>query len=160
MKNHFLFTGSVLTQVHILKSDEASSSSPHIVAIKGSTVWLHWSYNYFGDGQHGLAKYKFRKEVIGFSDPSQNTIQVLAKRIGQNGVLMLQSPIPAPFNGRIEVISSNSTLVIHNLQFNDSAYQFSSNVTVDVDVGAGPKSNMFPISPKVVVTVHGMKICP
>ena len=143
----------------ILKSIEASSSPSHVIAIKGSSVWLHWNYTYFGDGKHGTARYKFKEEIIGFTTSSQAMVQVLARRIGQNGILMLQSPIPAPFSGRVEVISSNSTLVIHSLQYNDSTYQFSSKAIVDADMGAGPKSNMFLIAHKVVVTVHGMKIC-
>ena len=107
---------------------------------------------------HGPVSYKFREQVIGFNVPSQRMTQIIARRIGQNGVLKLETLVPALFTGRVEVISSNNTLVIHDLQYNDSTCQFSSIVTVDADVGAGPKPNKFPISHQVKITVHGMKI--
>ena len=50
----------------------------------------------------------------------------LAERIGPFGTLVKQSSISGTFNGRIDVIPENSTLVVHNLQFNDSATNFTS----------------------------------
>ena len=99
----------------------------------------------------------YREQFIGFKNASNSSIQALAKRIGQNGALRLESPVPAPFNGRVEVISSNSTLVIHNLQYNDSTYQFSSYLTMNVDVGVGAMTNKFELMPVVSITVNGMR---
>ena len=83
--------------------------------------------------------------------------KVLAKKIGQNGALTMESPVPAPFTGRIEVISSNSTLVIHDLQYNDSTYSFESSGVVDIDLGGGPEPYIIPMSHRIVVTVIDMK---
>ena len=98
----------------------------------------------------------YREQAILINSTSQSIGHVLAKRIGQSGALTLESPVPSPFNGRVEVISSNSTLVIHGLQYNDSTYQFSSYVNVDLDVGAGPRTNTFNLRPVVSITVNGM----
>ena len=139
---------------------EANSSQGHINVMKGSSVWLHWNYYYIGDGKYtgAVVSTHYKEQVIEFKHTSNSRIQVLAKRIGQNGALTLQSPTPAPFNGRVEVISSNSTLVIHRLQYNDSPYQFISRVIVNVDVGGGPNPNIFDMKPTVSITINGMKI--
>ena len=100
----------------------------------------------------------YNEQAIRFNSPLQSTAQVLAKRIGQNGALTLESPVPAPFNGRAEVISANSTLVIHGLQYNDSAYQFSSNIKVTIHSGGRSSLNTYSLRPIVSVTVHGINI--
>ena len=155
-----IFAGFVVNG-QILTPNEANSSPSQITAMKGSSIWLHWNYTYVGDGTHfgGALITNYIEQIIGFNSTSQPSIQVLAKRIGQNGVLTLQSPIPAPFNGRIKVISSNSTLVIHGLQYNDSSYQFSSTVKVTADAGAGPVPNIYNLKPIVAIAVNGMKYC-
>ena len=98
----------------------------------------------------------YREQAILVNSKSQSIGHVLAKRIGQNGALTLESPVPSPFIGRVEMIPSNSTLVIHELQYNDSTYQFSSYVNVDLDVGAGPRTNKYTLVPVVSITVNGM----
>ena len=138
---------------------EVDSSPSHIITIKGSSVWMHWNYTYVGDGPSGpVVTLTYKEQTVGFNSTLQPTIQTLAKRSGQSGALTLESPVPAPFNGRVEVISSNSTLVIHNLQYNDSTYQFSSSVSVDSDVGGGAVTNIFVLKPVVSITVTGMSI--
>ena len=72
----------------------------------------------------------------------------LAKRIGPSGTLMKQSSIAGPFNGRTDVIPDNSTLVVHNLRFNDSGTNFSS--YVDMRFGTPPTSNIVDLEPSVV----------
>ena len=57
------------------------------------------------------------------------------------------------------MISSNSTFVIHGLQYNDSTYQYSSSVSVDIDPGGGAVTNIFVLKPVVSMTVTGMSIC-
>ena len=134
---------------------DASKSSPsHIIADKGSSVWLHWNYTYVGDRGQGYSNYK--EQVIGFNSPF-DSYKVLAKRIGQNGALRLESPMPAPFKGRVEVTSSNSTLVIHNLKYVDEFFQFSSTVTMETKTGAGLRSNTVHMLPNITITVYGMK---
>ena len=120
---------------------------------------MHWNYTYIGDGTHLGAvtiTTNYSEEIIGFDSASQSIIQVLAKRIGQNGVLSLQSPIPAPFNGRVEMIPANGTLVIRDLQYNDSSYQFSSNVKVTTGVGSSAVLNTYKLKPTVTLAVNGM----
>ena len=144
-----------------LTPNEANSSPSQITVNKGSSVWLHWNYTYIGDGTHAGAipvKTKYIEQIIGFNSTSQPRIQVLAKRIGQNGVLTLQSPMPAPFNGRVEVISSNSTLVIHGLQYNDTSYQFSSNVKVSLTIDGKKTLRVKELKPLVSINVTGMNI--
>ena len=138
---------------------EANSSPSHIIATKGSSVWLHWNYTYVGDGVQGILTLTYKEQIIGFNSTSQPTVQALAKSIGGNGALTLESPTPAPFTGRVEVISSNSTIVIRGLHYNDSAYQFSSVVTVDLDVGGTISNTKFPLKPVVSIAVNGMSIC-
>ena len=137
---------------------EVNSSPSQFIASKGSSVWLHWNYTYIGDGRHGFVTFTYKEQIIGFNAILQPTTQTLAKRNGQNGALTLESPVPAPFNGRASVISANSTFVIHNLQYNDSTYQFSSSVSVDSDVGGGAITNIIALKPLVSITVTGMSI--
>ena len=136
---------------------EAKSSPSHVIAVKGSSVWLHWNYTYVGDGRQGIITLTYKEQIIGFNNTLQPTIQTLAKRTGQNGALTLQSPVPAPFNGRVDVISANSTFVIHGLQYNDSTYQFLSIVKVDTKFG-GVVTGNFDLKPVVSITVNGMSI--
>ena len=132
------------------------SSPSHINTTKGSSVWLHWNYTYIGDGTHGFLTTNFTAQIIGFNSSSDSRIQIVARKIGQHGSLKLESPVPDPFNGRVEVISSNSTLVIHRLEYNDSNYRFRSNIEVDTIIGAVHKQNTFKMKPVVSVSVHGM----
>ena len=124
---------------------EARSSPSHISATKGSSIWLHWNYTYVGDGTHnnGNNRVTTRLEEQKYKGNDQ----------------VLESPVPVPFNGRVEVISVNSTLVIHGLQYNDSTYQFSSYVNVGLDAGGGPEAHPFPLKPVVSITVNGMSCC-
>ena len=122
-------------------------------------MWLHWNYTYIGDGIHsrGLRfSSLYREQVIAITSSSQTRIRPLAKRIGQFGILELQPSIPTQFEGRVEVISSNSTIVIHDLQYTDSAWQFSSGVIVGIDMGAGFVPHAYPLKPIVQLTVNGM----
>ena len=65
--------------------------------------------------------------------------------------------MPAPFNEKVTVISSNSTLVIHDLQYNDSKYLFSSVALAAIDFGAGFKLTCYDLRLRVSITVNGMK---
>ena len=137
---------------------EANSSPSHIIATKGSSVWLHWNYTYVGDGVQGILTLTYKEQIIGFNSTSQLTVHTLAKRTGANGALTLEPPVPVPFNGRVEVILANSTIVIHDLQYNDSIYQFSSNVTLDIDIGGTISDSKFHLKPVVSIAVNGMCI--
>ena len=143
----------------VLEPVEALSSPRHIIAIKRSSVSLHWNYTYAGDGRSGpFLTFAYGEQTIGFNSTSRPTLQTLARRIGQNGALALESPVPAPFNGRLGMISSNSTLVVHNVQFNDSNYQFSSNVIVNSVSGSTRSVYDFNLKPVVSITVNGMSV--
>ena len=153
-----MFLGLAVNGQNAISPVEANSSPRHIIATKGSSVWMHWNYTYVGDGRHGIVTVIYKEQIIGFNTTLQPTIQTLAKRAGQNGALTLESPVPAPVNGRVQVIPVNSTLVIHGLQYNDSTYQFSSSVSVDTDAGGGAITNIFVLKPVVLITVTGMSI--
>ena len=139
---------------------EAESSPSYITAAKRSSIWLHWNYTYVGDGVHGRITFNYREQTIGFNSTLQPSIHTLAKRTGQNDALILESPVPALFNGRVGVTSANSTFAIHDLQYNDSSYQFSSNVKIDVLFSGRTSIYDFPLKPVVSITVNGMNIWP
>jgi len=88
---------------------EVNSSPGHVITIKGSSVWLHWNYTCVGDGTQELITLNYREQTFGFNSKSQPSIETLAKRIGKNGALTLESLVPAPFNGRVDVISASTT---------------------------------------------------
>ena len=145
-----------------LRQDNETPASSQVTAIKSLSVGLHWAYNYGGDGPYtgpfATQHVTYNEQIIGFNSKSDSKIQVLAKRIGQNGTLTLQSPTPAPFNGRVEVISSNSTLVIHRLQYSDSSYRFLSTISLSVDPGGGARSYVTFLKPTINITIYGMTI--
>jgi len=149
----------LLVNGRIVSTSEATSSPSHINATRGSSVWLHWDYTYIGDGRHGRKVHftsKYEEQIIGINSTSQPKFQALAKRIGQNGALRLESPLPAPFNGRVKVISSNSTLVIYDLQYADALYYFVSDVNVHINIGAGHGLHDFPLKPIISLSVKGI----
>ena len=125
----------------------ALSSPSQINAAKKSSLWLHWNYTY--DGDSNILKYK--EHIIGYTSKTESTLVPLAKRNGPSGALVKQASIVGPFNGRIDVIPDNSTLVVHNLRFNDSGTNFSS--YVDFAFGIGKASS--PLIPIVTVEVIG-----
>ena len=125
----------------------ALSSPGHIIAARRSSLWLHWNYTYGGDG----ANRKYKEQVVGYRSKMVPTFVTLAKRNQQFGTLAKKSSISGPFNGRIDVISENSTLVVHDLQFNDSAVNFSSTVWVLFSLNRIE----WPLEPVVTVNVIG-----
>ena len=142
---------------YALEPVEEKSSPSHIVAIKRSSVWLHWHYIYIGNGNHGHTWYLYNEQEIGFQVSMQSPFHTLARRFGQNYPITLESRVTAPFNGRVKMISSNSTLVIHDLQYNDSTYLFSS--SVQIYVAQYPYTSRHSIistlKPIVRITVNG-----
>ena len=153
-----IFCIGMLVNGGVVNSSKAHSSPSHVIATKGSSVWLHWNYTYIGDGIHEKSVYlksTYKEQIIGINSISRPRFQALAKRIGENGTLTLESPVPAPFTGRVDVISSNSTLVIHDLQYDDSTYRLSSDVNVHIDIDAGPILYEFRLKPVVSLTVIG-----
>ena len=49
---------------------EADSSPSHVIAIQGSSVWLHWNYTYGGDGKVGPVTLTYSEQIIGFNSTS------------------------------------------------------------------------------------------
>ena len=103
------------------------SSPSEITAAKNSSLWLHWNYIYGGDA---VGYYKYIEQIIGYTSKKESTLVPLAKRNGASGTLVKQATILGPFNGRIDVIPINSTLVVHYLRFNDSGTNFSSYINL------------------------------
>ena len=136
----------------------APNSSPsRITAMRGSSAWFYWKYNYTGDGRHPTGvKTKYMLQFVRYTRLSDGDVQQLAVRKGQNGSLITESTIHAPFTGRVQVIASNSTMVIHRLQYNDSLYEFSS--TVDVRIYTTGTANIvrtIALEPKIRILVNG-----
>ena len=127
------------------------SSPSQISATKKSSLWLHWNYTYTGD-YPGMVIY--REQIIGYTSKVKPKLVPLAKRNGPSSALVKQSSIIAgPFNGRIDVIGDNSTLVVNNLRFNDSGTNFSS--YVDIGFGTPPTQNIVDLRPVVTIEVIG-----
>ena len=148
----------MLVDGSIISTFDATSSPSHINATKGSSVWLHWNYTYIGDGRHGKSvpfTSTYKEQIIAINCTSKSSIQALAKRIGQDGVLVLESKVPTQYHGRLGVISSNSTLVIYDLQYNDSICQFFSVVNVRIDIGAEHVLLVFGLKPTISLAVIG-----
>ena len=137
-----------------LEPIEANSSPRRITAAKGSSVWLHWNYTYVGDGTHGGTTTLFANQFIVDETTSPIRSQMLALKLGQNGPFRLMSSVPAPFTGRLEMISSNSTLVIHDLQYNDSNHRFFSRAILHI--GRSSRQLRVNLRPVVTITVRGM----
>ena len=127
----------------------ALSSPGQIHARKGSSLWLHWNYSYGGDN----SAIKYKEQIIGYTSKMESTLVPLAKRIGPSGTLVKQSSIVGPFSARIDVIPDNSTLVVHNLRFNDSGTNFSS--YIDIRYGKLQSQNIKQLEPVVNVEVTG-----
>ena len=140
----------------LVEPNEARSSPRSITARKGSSVRLHWNYTYVGDGTHNGSAITFQQQSIMFNSTS-GVVQLLATKSGQNDNFALQSPVPPPFIGRVEMLSSNSTLVISFLEYNDSSYQFFSGVMLATNITGRPMQP-FPLRPYVSITVTGKKI--
>ena len=138
------------------KEAEKSSFQSSITALKGASVWLYWDDpNYESKVQFEALTNNFKEQVIGLKTSQQN-FETVAKRVGQAGSLTLEPSIPAQFSGRVEVISSNSTLVIRDLQYNDSEYQFVSNVVLETDSGGAISPDIIALKPNFKLTVLGM----
>ena len=101
--------------------NRALTSPSQITAKRSSSLWLHWNYTYGGDNNI----ITLRDVTFGYKSRLQPTFAPLAKRIGAFGTLVKQSTISGPLSGRVNVIPDNSTLVVHNLKFNDSGSNFS-----------------------------------
>ena len=138
---------------------EADSSPSRITAKHGSAVYLHWAYTYIGDGTYPGMTFKYIEQSLGFNSTSHPDIQILAFRSRPADPLKLAKPLPAAFTGRVEVIASNSTLVINNLGFIDTIYEYFSFVKIQMVYGPGIRNIVkFPLKPIVKVTVTGMTL--
>ena len=120
MPNIFNFAAIVKGEIII---HENLSSPSHISALKKSSVWLHWNYTYGGDY---LDLILYSHQSIEYKSRYGSTSVELARRKDQNSTIRKLSSISDPIGTRIDVISDNSTLVVHNLQLNDSGSNFSS----------------------------------
>ena len=90
-------------------------STRKIEVTRGLSVNLTW---YFSKSACLLQEQKF-----GYSSGDRLTILAVKR---QNGSIHVAEEMPEQFNGRIATAASSSTLIIHNVQFNDSIYQFAS----------------------------------
>jgi len=151
------FIGLLVNGEKIVTVLGSSSSPSKITAAKGSSVWLHWNYTYIGDGPHGgVLSTTYREQIIGFKSNSQPHFQVLAKRTGYIDALTLEYPVHVLFRGRVGVISSNSTLIIHDLRYADGLLRFSSFVRIDVDPGGSQKTHTYVLQPNIALSIYGI----
>ena len=151
MINCFLFTAASLGK---LEKHENKSSPSHIITTQMSSIWLHWNYTWGGDA-HSVAEYQYQS--ITYKSRYGSTPVELARRKDQFSTIKKLSSISDPIGARIDVISNNSTLVVHNLQYNDSGSNFSSFVQIGYD-SATVKTN-FILKPVVTIDVQGELRC-
>ena len=136
---------------------EANSSSSRIATEIGSTVELHWAYTYVGDGRHTIAVIYFAQQVIGFKSTSHTKFQVLAKKMGLKGNWTLASPLPPSFEGRVDVIQSNSTLVIRDIRASDALKTYHSRVDIRMTLTSlRPQILPYHLAPIVKLILPGM----
>ena len=110
-----------------------------------SSVWLHWNYTYGGDISGVLVYFH---QNITYKNGLGSAPVPIATRTGPSGILSKASSISDPIGAKIDVISHNSTLVVHNLQYNDSGAKFSSFIQMKAQ---GPP---YPVDLAPVVTLH------
>ncbi len=129
----------------------ASSSPASIRALKGSSVQLHWSYTL--DSAAFPKYFSFTKQTCSVNDTLRNMITVVAEKTTYSGQLAVPSGLPSSLSGRISVIRSNNTLVINDVNYNDTFSRFYSIVfTVVVSTS---NDNPVPLRPIVQVTIEG-----
>ena len=148
-----LHAGYAVNGQSVLEVVEERSSPSRINATKGSSIWLHWNYTYIGDGTHNGTTTVFSNQLFAAQGLSSGTSNLIATKLGQ-GPLTLVPAVPAPFTGRLGTISTNSTIVVHNVQYTDSNYRFASRAYVHV---FGTGSVVFHLKPVVHVTVYGKR---
>lgn len=90
-------------------------STRKIEVTRGLSVNLTW---YFSKSACFIQEQEF-----GYS--SGDRLAILAVK-RQNESIQVAEEMPEQFKGRIAAVASSSTLIIHNVQFNDSIYQFAS----------------------------------
>ena len=136
---------------------EADSSPSHMTVKSGSTVYLNWAYTYIGDGRHSLGATSFAQQVIWFNSASDAKFQVLAKKMGLKGNWTLASPLPPSFEGRVDVIQSNSTLVIRDIRASDALKTYHSRIYINM-ILTKPTTLPYDLAPLVKITVTGMEV--
>ena len=136
---------------------EADSSPSHMTVKSGSTVYLNWAYTYIGDGRHSLGTISFAQQVIGFNSTSDGRFQVLAKKMGFKSNWTLASPLPPSFYGRVDVIQSNSTLVIRDITASDAFKTYYSRIDIRL-TSMKPTTIPYELAPLVKITVTGMEV--
>ena len=117
--------------------------------MKMSSVWLHWNYTWGGDVEVS----KFSYQSMTYKSRYGSTPVELARRTGSSGILSKSSSISDSIGARIDVISHNSTLVVHNLQYNDSGSNFSSFARIEAQGGRAYYSvDLYPVVVTLDVT--------
>ena len=76
---------------------------------------LQWAYT--------MVRCRFEEQSIGYASGS-GMVNLLVK--ANNGNMQVVGSLPVHFNGRISTVAASNTLVINNIQYNDSRYQFRS----------------------------------
>ncbi len=138
----------ILGQVDI---NETSSSPANITALKGSSLQLHWSYTLVSGA---VPKYfTFKEQTCSVNDTLRNMVTVVAEKTTYTGQLAVASALPSSLIGRISVIASNNTLVINNLNYNDTFNRFYSTVVMVLVVSRA--DSIYQLKPIVQVTVAG-----
>ncbi len=138
----------ILGQVDI---NETSSSPANITALKGSSLQLHWSYTLVSGA---VPKYfTFKEQTCSVNDTLRNMVTVVAEKTTYTGQLAVASGLPSSLSGRISVIGSNNTMVIENLNYNDTINRFFSTVIVTAKFSGEDSSAV--LKPIVQVAVEG-----
>ena len=127
---HIFFDPTGIARGQVV-ANESKSSPSQITVMKMSSVWLHWNYTYGGDS--ALLRYHY--QTITYRNRYSTTPVELARRPGPSGTLSKLSSISDPIAARIDVISNNSTLVVHHLRYNDSGSNFSSYIQMTYNFG-------------------------
>ena len=105
---------------------------------------LQWAYTMVGC--------RLEEQSIGYA--FANGIMNLAVK-ASNKSMQVVGNLPAHFNGRISTVAVNDTLVINNIKYNDSRYQFRSIVKAQDEVW-GNQTIKKTLLPNFILGVTGM----
>ena len=106
---------------------------------------MSWNYTY---SNWSL----FEWQTAGYANGSRlNEIEVLARKNSSTGTLDVVPGIGALFTGRVSTVPHNNTLIIRNLQYNDSFHNFTS--LVKTKSVSTPKL----LEPVIRIIVQGIK---
>ena len=140
-----------------LQPHKEHSSPSVIIALKGSTIWLHWNYSYVGDTEKNKCKeqlvYCIGCHGVRAILRRKGATADLKHRVDRPGAL---PGIPAYLVNRIKVFPNNDSIAMRNMTLSDAGVYFVSVVYLEVKNETNNQTRVLavllqPIKIKIVV---------